>query len=119
MPIVDSAIYVPNPSNSSDAYPTFNDGNDTGSYLLNPDGSLYIGAVWPGYTVFPDWQTDAAKAWWKNQFVTWHSKIPVDGAWLDMSEVTSSSLPAKPVIFNRMNRCPASVLAPVVQAMCR
>jgi len=30
-------------------YPPYNAGNDTGSYLLNPDGSLYIGDVWPGF----------------------------------------------------------------------
>ena len=89
IPIIDSAIYVPDYLNSSDAYPPFNDGNDTGSYMLNPDGSLYIGDVWPGYTVFPDWHTSAAKAWWSNQMVTWHGKIAYDGAWIDMSEVSS------------------------------
>ena len=49
VPIIDSAIYVPNPDNSSDAYQPFDDGNATGSFLLNPDGSLMIGEVWPGY----------------------------------------------------------------------
>lgn len=89
VPIVDSAIYVPNAANASDAYQPFNDGNETGSFLLNPDGSLYIGEVWPGYTVFPDWQTSSAQKWWKNQLVTWHNKIPIDGIWIDMSEVSS------------------------------
>lgn len=50
IPIVDSAVYIPNPENASDAYPTFNRGNETNSFMLNPDGSLYIGSVWPGYT---------------------------------------------------------------------
>ena len=53
IPIIDAAIYHPDPNNETDAYPIFNNGNDTNSFLLNPDGSLYIGAVWPGYTVFP------------------------------------------------------------------
>lgn len=87
MPIIDSAIYHPNEANSSDAYAPFEDGNNTGSYLLNPDGSLYIGAVWPGYTVFPDWLTEAARTWWKNQIASYHGKIPIDGIWIDMSEV--------------------------------
>lgn len=89
VPIIDSAIYVPNPDNASDAYPVFNDGNETNSFLLNPDGSLYIGEVWPGYTVFPDWLTTSAQAWWKNQVVTYIQKLPIDGAWIDMSEVSS------------------------------
>jgi alpha-glucosidase len=75
--------------NASDAYETFNRGNDTGSYMLNPDGSLYIGDVWPGYTVFPDWLTDAANEWWPNEMVIWHNKLAYDGAWIDMSEVSS------------------------------
>jgi alpha-glucosidase len=119
VPIIDSAIYAPDPNNASDAYSVFNDGNHTNSYLLNPDGSLYIGEVWPGYTVsfprfplflskesfawlalvdwsdhmppqvFPDWLTSSANTWWKNQMVAWIQKLPIDGAWIDMSEVSS------------------------------
>ena len=89
VPIVDAAIYVPDPTNATDAYMPFNDGIDTNSFLLNPDGSLYIGAVWPGYTVFPDWLKPSAQAWWKNQMVTYHQNLPVDGIWIDMSEVSS------------------------------
>jgi len=50
VPIVDAAIYAPNPENASDAYATYDRGVDSDSFMLNPDGSLYIGAVWPGYT---------------------------------------------------------------------
>jgi alpha-glucosidase len=94
IPIVDSAIYVPNPENASDAYPIFDRGNLTDSFMLNPDGSLYIGAVWPGYTVFPDWigavlNGTGAFEWWKNEMTTWHHNISFDGIWIDMSEVSS------------------------------
>lgn len=41
IPIVDSAVYIPNPENVTDAYPVFNRGNDTDSFMLNSDGSLY------------------------------------------------------------------------------
>ena len=89
IPIVDAAIYHPNPNNASDAYQIYNNGNDTGSFLLNPDGSQYIGAVWPGYTVFPDWLTQSAHDWWKQSVMNYHSNIPIDGIWIDMSEVSS------------------------------
>lgn len=82
IPIIDGAIYIPDPNNESDAYPIFNDGNDTDSYLLNPDRSLYIGAVWPGYTVFPDWLTESAHDWWRATMIEYHKKIPLDGAWI-------------------------------------
>ena len=51
IPIVDSAIYIPNPDNASDAYSTYDRGHAEDVFLLNPDGSEYIGSVWPGYTV--------------------------------------------------------------------
>lgn len=47
IPIVDSAIYIPNPDNASDAYSVYTDGNDRGVFLSNPDASQYIGSVWP------------------------------------------------------------------------
>lgn len=42
VPIVDAAIYIPNPKNASDAYDTYTRGNETGSFLSNPDGSQYV-----------------------------------------------------------------------------
>lgn len=50
VPIIDSAIYAPNPENASDAYPPFDRGVSEDAFILNPDKSLYIGEVWPGYT---------------------------------------------------------------------
>ena len=50
VPIIDAAIYAPNPENASDAYPPFDRGVAEDAFILNPDGSLYIGEVWPGYT---------------------------------------------------------------------
>jgi Glycosyl hydrolases family 31 len=84
IPIVDSAIYIPNPQNETDAYPTYNRGNDSGVFLSNPDGSQYIGAVWPGYTVFPDWHAEHAVDWWSGEMSTWHKDIAYDGIWIDM-----------------------------------
>ena len=89
IPIIDSAIYVPNPVNESDAYQTYNRGNASNSYMLNPDGTTYIGAVWPGYTVFPDWLAENSHAWWADEMIRWHNSIAYDGAWIDMSEVSS------------------------------
>lgn len=70
-------------------YPTFERGNETGSFLTNPDGSLYIGSVWPGYTVFPDWLSEGAEQWWIDEMVLYHQKTAYDGAWVDMSEISS------------------------------
>jgi len=89
IPIVDSAIYRPNPENASDAYDTYTRGADLDVYMRNPDGSEYIGSVWPGYTVFPDWHSPNSVPWWSQEMVLWHQEIQYDGIWIDMSEVSS------------------------------
>ncbi|KAI9853072.1 MAG: hypothetical protein M1838_001573 [Thelocarpon superellum] len=89
VPIVDSAVYIPNPHNESDRYDPFTRGNESGAFMTNPDGSLYIGAVWPGFTVFPDWLSAGAGGWWANELQTWHGNVSFDGIWIDMSEVSS------------------------------
>jgi alpha-glucosidase len=92
VPIIDSAIYSPNPDNASDAYPTYDRGIAANAFMLNPDGSLYVGEVWPGYTVFPDWigavlNGTGAFTWWSEEIRNWYAKIKFDGIWIDMSEV--------------------------------
>ncbi|KAJ4336554.1 hypothetical protein N0V95_008580 [Ascochyta clinopodiicola] len=89
VPIVDAAIYIPNPTNASDAYDTYTRGNDSGVFLNNPDGSQYIGAVWPGYTVFPDWMSTNGVSWWVKEMVEFQKSLPFSGIWVDMTEVSS------------------------------
>jgi alpha-glucosidase len=89
IPIIDAAIYIPNPDNESDAYQPFTTGNQSDVWLLNPDDTTYIGAVWPGYTVFPDWLKNETHDWWTGEVMSYYSKIPIDGAWIDMNEVSS------------------------------
>ncbi len=94
VPIVDSAIYVPNPDDSSDVYPTFTRGYDADAFMLNPDGSLYIGQVWPGYTSFPDFIGGSLNGtstfeWWTGELSLWYENIKFDGIWIDMNEVSS------------------------------
>ncbi|KAJ5216987.1 hypothetical protein N7468_009995 [Penicillium chermesinum] len=87
--IVDSALYIPNPNNASDAYEPYTRGAKDDVFLKNPDGTTYIGAVWPGYTVFPDWQSPKANAFWAKELMEYYKNIAYDGIWIDMSEVSS------------------------------
>ncbi|RPA92293.1 hypothetical protein L873DRAFT_1710738 [Choiromyces venosus 120613-1] len=89
VPIFDAAIYVPNPNNASDAYSYYDAGLAADVYLKNPNGSLYIGAVWPGFTVFPDWSAPGTQDWWTDSFQKWYKEVGYDGIWLDMNEVSS------------------------------
>ncbi|CUS14012.1 unnamed protein product [Tuber aestivum] len=89
VPIFDAGIYIPNPNNASDAYSYYDAGIAADAYLKNPNGSLYIGAVWPGFTVFPDWSAPGTQDWWTDSFQKWHKEVEYDGIWLDMNEVSS------------------------------
>lgn len=40
-----------------------------------------IGKVWPGYTAYPDFFSDAAKKWWTKLASTYHQTVPFDGMW--------------------------------------
>lgn len=82
VPIVDAAIYIPNPNNASDNYSVYTDGHERGVFLRNPDGTEYIGAVWPGYTVFPDWHADESVAWWTDAMLAHHEDMPWSGIWI-------------------------------------
>lgn len=49
IPIIDAGIYVPIPGNQTDAYSPFERGLEQNAFISNPDGTLHIGEVWPGY----------------------------------------------------------------------
>ncbi|OXV05272.1 hypothetical protein Egran_06960 [Elaphomyces granulatus] len=89
IPIVDAAIWDSNPENVSDVYPTHERGSAEDVWLKDSNGSIYVGDVWPGYSVFPDWHHPKAKDFWTNELLLWYQKVPYDGIWLDMNEASS------------------------------
>ncbi|KAI8945447.1 glycoside hydrolase family 31 protein [Xylaria longipes] len=97
IPIIDAGIYVPIPGNQSDEYPAFDRGLQQNAFVSNPDGSLYVGQVWPGYCTWADWigalfGGARTNQWWISEITEYHKKIPFDGIWIDMNEVSSFCL---------------------------
>jgi alpha-glucosidase len=68
-------------------YSVFNSGQQNGVYVNTSVGSPLVNAVWPGWTVFPDFTSDRVGDWWKDQLRTYRQQIPIDGVWLDMNEL--------------------------------
>ncbi|KAF5309523.1 hypothetical protein D9619_012366 [Psilocybe cf. subviscida] len=88
IPIVDAAIAKQ--VNATDIYDPYTKGVEERVFITNPDGSEYIGQVWPGFTVFPDWFSKNAQKWWTEALHNWTaSGIEFDGIWLDMNEASS------------------------------
>jgi alpha-glucosidase len=66
-----------------------------GDYLVkNPDGSVYVGKVWPGDSVFPDFTRAAVRRWWGTLYSDF-VRSGVRGFWNDMNE---------PAIFERADK---------------
>lgn len=69
-------------------YGVYTSGVAAGVYVnRSDDGQPLINAVWPGWTVFPDFTADKAAAWWAAQIAQYRAKVPIDGMWLDMNEL--------------------------------
>jgi alpha-glucosidase len=89
IPIVDAAVPHTIP-NGTDSYEPYTAGVAAGAFVTNPDGSEYIGHVWPGYTVFPDWFAPGTTGWWTDALRNWSALgVEFDGIWLDMNEASS------------------------------
>ncbi|KAF8965499.1 glycosyl hydrolases family 31-domain-containing protein [Flammula alnicola] len=88
IPIVDAA--VAKQVNATDIYDPYTKGVEEGVFITNLDGTEYIGQVWPGYTVFPDWFQKNTGSWWTEALRNWSvSGIEFSGIWLDMNEASS------------------------------
>ncbi len=66
-------------------YFMYDEGVAQGHFAKNPDGSVYVGKVWPGASVFPDFTQEKTRRWWGDKV-----KIMLDagvrGIWNDMNE---------------------------------
>ncbi|GAA6228663.1 lysosomal alpha-glucosidase-like [Lates japonicus] len=70
-------------------YPPFDDGLKRDVFIKNATGHILIGKVWPGQTAFPDFTNPETRQWWEDWIRDFHSKVPVDGLWIDMNEPAS------------------------------
>ncbi|KAH7909433.1 glycoside hydrolase family 31 protein [Hygrophoropsis aurantiaca] len=88
IPIVDVGIALT--VNSTDVYDPYTRGVEQDVWIKNPDGSEYIGQVWPGYTVWPDWFSENIQSYWTEALRNWTEMgVEFSGIWLDMNEASS------------------------------
>ena len=71
-------------------YPPYDDGLAAGVFVMDPENKKPLeGVVWPGNTVFPDFNNPLIMDYWQKQLRSYHSQIPFDGVWLDMNEFSN------------------------------
>jgi alpha-glucosidase len=75
-------------------YTVFQEGIERDAFLKYPDGGLYIGKVWPGNCVFPDFSRKDVREWWGGLY-RGLVDAGVDGFWNDMNEPAVFDVPSK------------------------
>jgi alpha-glucosidase len=75
-------------------YAPYDSGIAGDHFVKNPDGSIYVGKVWPGPAVFPDFTQAETRQWWGGLFKDF-MKDGVAGFWNDMNEPAVFDGPGK------------------------
>ncbi|HYM79528.1 MAG TPA: glycoside hydrolase family 31 protein [Candidatus Dormibacteraeota bacterium] len=84
-------------------YAPYDSGHEGDHFVKNPDGSEFVGVVWPGPAVFPDFTRAQTREWWGGlyqQFV----KDGVGGFWNDMNEPSVFDGPGMTMPLNTVHR---------------
>src|SRR6266705_1390358 len=71
--------------NPDRGYAPFYSGTKSDVFVKNPDGSVYVGPVWPGESVFPDFTLTRVRDWWCGLYKDFVG-IGAAGFWNDMDE---------------------------------
>ncbi|KAH6682594.1 glycoside hydrolase family 31 protein [Halenospora varia] len=82
-------IVMVDPAVAYQDYPPYNNGAQDDIWLKRSNGSYWLGVVWPGVTVFPDWFNTKIQQYWNSEFSTFFSPqngVDIDGLWIDMNE---------------------------------
>ena len=75
-------------------YKPYDEGKAGDHFVKNPDGSTFVGVVWPGKAVFPDFTRQASREWWGTLYSDF-LKQGVAGFWNDMNEPAVFLVPSK------------------------
>jgi alpha-glucosidase len=70
------------------------DSGVAGDHFVKENGKDYVGPVWPGPSVFPDFTRAATRAWWGTLYTDF-VKDGVSGFWNDMNEPAVFRYPSK------------------------
>jgi alpha-glucosidase len=75
-------------------YAPYDSGMKEDLFVKNPDGSVFVGPVWPGDSVFPDFTLTRVREWWGKLYKDFLA-MGISGFWNDMNE---------PSVFQRADK---------------
>ena len=92
-------------------YRPYDEGKAGDHFVKNPDGSDYVGVVWPGKSVFPDFTRKATREWYGTLLSDFVAK-GVAGFWNDMNEPAIFEVPSKTMPDDTQHRIEEPGFAP-------
>jgi len=92
VPILDPGVKL------EKGYSIYERGQRAGAFCENPQGQNYVGLVWPGETVFPDFSLESTRVWWAKE-VTRFARLGIYGAWLDMNDPATGPVDNQDMLF--------------------
>lgn len=101
VPIIDPGV------KHEPGYPVYERGRKAGAFCETPQGGEFVGLVWPGETVFPDFSIPSAREWWSKEVADFVS-AGVHGAWLDMNDPATGPVENKDMLFDRGSKSHSS-----------
>ncbi|WP_343616529.1 TIM-barrel domain-containing protein [Novosphingobium sp.] len=78
----------------NEGYAPYDSGMAGRHFVRNPDGSSFVGPVWPGPAVFPDFTDKSARDWWGTLYKSFAAD-GIAGFWNDMNEPAVFDTPTK------------------------
>jgi len=90
--------YAPN-----QGYAPYDNGTAGDHFVHRKDGSVYVGSVWPGPSVFPDFTQAKTRDWWGSLYNNF-TQMGLDGFWNDMNEPSVFDSPTATIEENALHR---------------
>ncbi|MCX7786564.1 MAG: hypothetical protein N2442_02560 [Spirochaetes bacterium] len=94
VPILDPGI------KKEESFEVYREAKERNLLCLTPEGTPFIGFVWPGETVFPDFSLPETREWWAEKVRKFLS-FGVEGVWLDMNDPATGPVDPQSMLFQR------------------
>lgn len=91
-------VTIVDPGVKADGYWLHEDGDRADVWCRTEGGDVYIGQVWPGATVFPDFAVPEVRDWWAAHIAR-RAEEGVAGIWIDMNEPATGEIPSERMRF--------------------
>ena len=92
-------------------YHVYDSGTERDVWVRDETGKPFIGDVWPGACVFPDFTSADVRDWWAGLYEDFAAQ-GVDGVWNDMNEPAVFNSPGKTMPHDNQHRADAAFGGP-------